>query len=285
MSKPLVSVIIPTYNSEKFLEGCLESIKKQIYPHIELIVVDNNSKDTTKEIAKKYTEKVFNQGPERSAQRNFGVKQSKGEYVVIIDSDMHLSEKVIEACIEKMQENPHIKGLVIPEESFGEGFWAQCKKLERSFYVGIEWMEAGRFFERKTFEEMNGYDEENTGTEDYDLPQRIKEKYGKESIGSIQEFILHNEMKISLVKTCKKKFYYAQKLDAYQSQKANIENFSKQSNPLERYKLFFSKPKKLFEDPILGLGMLFMKTCEFGFGGMGYVLRKMKGDSRKNIYG
>lgn len=285
MTQPLVSIIVPTYNSEKFLEGCLESIQKQTYPHIELIVVDNNSKDNTKEIARKYTKNVFDQGPERSAQRNYGVKQSKGEYVVIIDSDMHLSEKVIEACIEKIQENPHLKGLVIPEESFGEGFWAQCKKLERSFYVGVEWMEAGRFFERNIFEEMNGYDEENTGTEDYDLPQRIKEKYNKKSIGSIQEFILHNEMKINLIKTCKKKFYYAQKLDAYQSKKANIGNFSKQSSPLERYKLFFSKPKKLFEDPILGLGMLYMKTCEFGFGGIGYILRKMKGDSRKKIYG
>ena len=73
MTQPLVSIIVPTYNSEKFLEGCLESIQKQTYSHIELIVVDNNSKDNTKEIARKYTEKVFNQGPERSAQVNFGV--------------------------------------------------------------------------------------------------------------------------------------------------------------------------------------------------------------------
>jgi glycosyltransferase involved in cell wall biosynthesis len=45
MHQPLVSVIVPTKNSSQFLEACLQSIKEQTYPHIELIVVDNNSTD------------------------------------------------------------------------------------------------------------------------------------------------------------------------------------------------------------------------------------------------
>lgn len=77
-NQPLVSVIVPTYNSEKFIGACLESIKNQMYTNIELIVVDNNSTDKTKEIAWRYTDKVFNKGPERSAQRNFGAKNSIG---------------------------------------------------------------------------------------------------------------------------------------------------------------------------------------------------------------
>lgn len=276
MNNPLVSVIVPTYNSEKYLEGCLKSIKEQVYPNIELVVVDNNSKDATKNIAKKYTDKVFNYGPERSAQRNFGVKQSLGEYVLIIDSDMHLAPEVIEACIEKIQNQLGLKALVIHEESFGEGFWAECKKLERSFYVGVEWMEAARFFPRLVFDEFGGYDEENTGTEDYDLPQRIKEKYSTSSIGDIEPFIYHNEQRINLSKTCRKKFYYAQKLDKYKSVDANKKNFAMQSNPLNRYKLFFSHPIKLFKNPIVGLGMLFMKTCELSAGVLGYIKGKIK---------
>ena len=147
----LVSVIVPTYNSNKYLDECLNSIKNQTYKNTELIVIDNNSTDNTKEIARRYTDKVYNQGPERSAQRNFGVNQSNGEYVVIIDSDMVLADKVIESCVEKIQVGENIKGIIIPEESFGEGFWAQCKKLEKSFYVGVKWMEAARFFEKKAF--------------------------------------------------------------------------------------------------------------------------------------
>jgi len=270
-NNPIVSVIVPTRNSAKFLGDCLKSIKKQTYKNIELIVVDNNSSDQTKEIARKFTDKVFNQGPERSAQRNFGVSESTGNYILIIDSDMVLSKKVIENCVEKIQERKEIKGIVIPEKSFGEGFWAECKKLERSFYLGVDWLEAARFFEKKVFNKLKGYDEHQTGTEDYDLPQRLKQKYGKSSISRIKNFIFHNEGKISLVKTCKKKFYYAKKLKQYKEDSANKENFEKQANILSRYKLFFARPRKLLQNPIIGAGMILMKTCEFAAGGIGYL--------------
>ena len=276
MTKEIVSVIVPTYNSGAYLEACLLAIKEQTYHNVELIVVDNNSTDETKEIARKYTDKVFNKGPERSAQRNYGVLKSVGRYVLIIDSDMELSKNVVESCVHVMQVDANMKGVVVPEESFGEGFWAQCKKLERSFYVGVSWMEAARFFRRDAFDSVNGYDEDNTGTEDYDLPQRIMGKYGKNVIGRIDDLIYHNEQKLSLIKTCKKKFYYAQKLDAYRSQSANAHNFSKQSSLLERYKLFFSQPKKLFAHLDIGFGMLFMKTSEYASGTFGYLLGIVK---------
>ena len=61
--------------------------------------MDNNSTDRTKEIAKEYTEKVYNYGPERSAQRNFGVKQASGKYILYLDADMILSEDVVFKCV------------------------------------------------------------------------------------------------------------------------------------------------------------------------------------------
>lgn len=276
MKNPLVSVIVPTYNSAAYLAACLRSIKEQSYPNVELIVVDNNSTDQTKPIAAQYTGKVYNRGPERSAQRNYGVRRSQGEYVLIIDSDMELSRDVVLACVEKICALPAAKAVVIPEESFGEGFWAQCKKLERSFYVGVDWMEAARFFPRAVFDEMEGYDEDNTGTEDYDLPLRIKARYGREAITSINQYIYHNEQKISLLKTCRKKFYYAGRLDRYRSIDANKAAFRKQANPLYRYALFFRRPSKLFRNPFIGIGMLLMKTCELGSGSLGYLLAKVR---------
>ncbi len=65
-STPLVSVIIPTRNSTRTIEICLQSIKKQSYPKNEIIVVDNYSWDKTKKIAQKYA-KVYNKSPERSS--------------------------------------------------------------------------------------------------------------------------------------------------------------------------------------------------------------------------
>lgn len=276
MNNALVSVIVPTYNSANYLEGCLKSIKEQSYEGIELIVVDNNSKDDTKKIAKEYTEQVYNSGPERSAQRNFGVKHSQGNYVLIIDSDMELSKHVISACVKAISTNQRIKALIIPEESFGEGFWSQCKKLERSFYSGIDWQEAARFFDKKIYEELGGYDEEQTGSEDYDLPSRLEYKYGKESIARIKALIYHNEQKLSLIRVCKKKLYYAETLRAYVNKDSNKSRFSKQSSVLRRYWVFFSRPIKLFRNPIIGGGMLFMKTCEFGAGAAGYFIGSMK---------
>jgi glycosyltransferase involved in cell wall biosynthesis len=60
MKQPLVSVIVPTKNSAEFLRACLHSIIHQTYPRIELIVVDNNSTDATKDIAANFTGHVFN---------------------------------------------------------------------------------------------------------------------------------------------------------------------------------------------------------------------------------
>jgi len=276
MNKSLVSVIVPTYNSANFLEECLRSIQRQSYPEIELIVVDNHSSDNTKDIARQYTNKVYDKGPERSAQRNYGVQNSKGDYVLIIDSDMKLSTLVVETCVDKINENTDYKAIIIPEESFGEGFWAQCKWLERSFYIGVDWMEAARFFSRSIFDEMKGYNEKITGEEDYDLPQRIEEKYVKLAIQRINILIYHNEQKISLLKSCQKKFYYAQDINKYVTVEANKDKFKKQASIIARYRLFLSHPLKLFKNPILGLGMVFMKTCEFGSGGMGYLIGRIK---------
>jgi len=270
---PLVSIIVPTKNSEKFLEQCLESIKNQTYKNFELIVVDNNSTDNTKKIAKKYTDKIFNKEPERSTQRNFGASQSNGDYVLFIDSDMVLSSKVVESCIKKIQENELIKGIIIPEESIGEGFWAKCKKLERSFYVGVDWMEAARFFRKNVYQKTGGYDENMVSGEDWDLSQRV-EIFGK--LDRINDYIYHNEGRIILIKIVGKKIYYASQFSKYKEKNFNKEKIVKQTGVINRYKLFLSQPKKLFKDPVVGLGMLFMKTCEFGFGGMGYFVGKFR---------
>lgn len=267
-----VSVIIPTKNSGKTLEACLDSIAKQTYPSIEIIVVDNFSTDNTIEIAKKYTNKVFSHGPERCTQRNIGVSHATGTYIAVIDSDMQLEPTVIEEAVEAIKQ-PGVVGVVIPEESFGEGFWAQCKKLERSFYIGVPYIEAARFFRKSTFQEVGGYDESMISGEDWDLSQRIE---AKGSLGRTKSFILHNEGHISLLKTIRKKFYYAQNFAAYQKKNQSNTKAARQTSVINRYWLFLSQPMKLFRNPILGIGMLFMKTCEFGFGGLGYLLAKIR---------
>lgn len=273
MNQSLISIIVTTYNNTATLDACLASIANQSYDAIELIVVDNNSTDNTKEIARSYTDKVFNIGPERSAQRNYGVNQAKGDYVMIIDSDMELTANVVSACVEQMTIQPEQKGLVIPEESFGKGFWAQCKRLERSFYVGVEWMEAARFFSRQTYLDLGGYNEQLISGEDWDLSQRVAHIA---TLGRINEYIRHNEGHLQLGRTLKKKYYYAQKFAQYLDANKATTAVGSQIGVFSRYGLFFSRPQDLFKQPHVGLGMLFMKTSEFAFGSIGYAMVRIK---------
>jgi len=92
-----VSVIITTRNEEEHLADCLRSVKNQSYSSRS--TGDNrcgqHSTDKTKAIASKFTSQVFNFGPERSAQRNFGISKAGGKYIIYLDADMVLSEDVL----------------------------------------------------------------------------------------------------------------------------------------------------------------------------------------------
>ncbi len=266
MNSPLVSIIITTKNEEVHLPRLLENIAKQTYKIIETIVVDNNSKDQTKAIAKNFGAEVFSKGPERSAQRNFGAQNAKGEYLLFLDADMELTPNVGKECVNKIQEprtnNQELLAMVIPEQSFGIGFWTRCKILERMCYEGIDWIESARFFQKKVFFEVGGYDEELTGPEDFELPQRIKFKYGSESIGRIKSYILHDEGKISLAKLLAKKYYYGRKMRQYSAISESKAYFAKQANPLYRFALFFRRFDLLVKDPIHAVGMVLLKLLE-----------------------
>ena len=85
----LISVVIPLYNSEKTIKDCLDSVLNQNYNNYEVIVVDNNSTDNSKKIIHKYKKirYVFEAQRGRGAARNTGVKTSKGEIILMTDSD------------------------------------------------------------------------------------------------------------------------------------------------------------------------------------------------------
>jgi len=267
-----ISVIVTTKNNENTIEDCLKSIKDQSLKAFELIVVDNFSSDSTLKISKEFSKKVFSMGPERSAQRNFGVKKSGGNYVFFVDSDMVLNKHVIRDCVNLIDNNNLIKIITIPERSIGVGFWSKCKALERSYYKNINWMEAARFFNKKLFEKSGGFDEKLSAGEDFDLSQKISHNSHNYSSGRINSEIIHNEQQLSLTKTLKKKFYYGKFISNYQNKAHNNKLFKLQASPVQRYLLYFSDYRKLFSNPIVGIGMIFMKNLEFIFGGFGYMI-------------
>lgn len=89
--EPFFSIIIPTYNRARLIPKAIDSVLAQTYSSWELIIVDDGSKDNTKEVVASYTDPrikyVYQQNAERCAARNNGIEHSKGQYICFLDSD------------------------------------------------------------------------------------------------------------------------------------------------------------------------------------------------------
>jgi glycosyltransferase involved in cell wall biosynthesis len=101
----LISIIIPVYNVEKYLNRCVDSIVNQTYSNIEIILVDDGSKDKSGEICDKYAMKdqrikVFHKkNGGLSDARNYGLKEATGDYISFVDSDDWLETDIYEKCM------------------------------------------------------------------------------------------------------------------------------------------------------------------------------------------
>jgi len=304
MKNLVVSVIITTKNEEKNIADCLRSIKFQSYSadRTEIIVVDNNSEDGTKQIAKKYGARVFNKGPERSAQRNLGINKSKGKYIMYLDADMILSSSVIERSVERLEKGDAV-ALYIPEVVLGNSYWNKARRFERSFYDGTA-IDCVRFITKDVFEQVGGFDLSLTGPEDWDFDKKIRGK-GKVEVLDAYDFkeindklaefagggtsnlvktlaglspkavVYHNEAKFNVKKYFEKKQYYSKSFSSYINKWGKNEpDIKKQFGFWYRYFGVFiedGKWKKLLEFPHLVLGMFSLRFLV----GISYMNRRI----------
>lgn len=273
-SIPTVSVVISTKNESDVIVRLLTSISKQTLKDSEIIVVDNNSTDKTQNLSRKFTKNVYTYGPERSAQRNFGAKKAKGEYLLFVDADMELSQNVLKSCLDTMSSRSNIGAIVIPEKSIGRTYWEKVKAFERSFYneSGDTVTDAARFFSRKAFIKAGGYDETITGPEDWDLPEQVKEMGYK--IERSNAYIFHHERISSIFSLAYKKYYYGLRAHRYFT-KHKLSTVGPKTIYFLR-PVFYRQWKKLVKNPLLTAGMIWMMTLETFAGGLGYVIGRYK---------
>ena len=102
-----VSIIVPIYNTEKYLTHCLDSIINQTYKNLEIILVNDGSTDNSKKIIDDYAKKdsrikaIHQKNSGQSAARNRGLKEATGDYISFVDSDDEINKKFVEELMRK----------------------------------------------------------------------------------------------------------------------------------------------------------------------------------------
>jgi len=253
---PAVTIVITTRNEAHNIGACLASIAEQTVPRqtLEIIVVDNNSDDGTVEAARPYVDAVYTLGPERSAQRNFGVAQARAPYVLYLDADMRLSSGVIAACLDAARNDPEITGIFIPEIVVGSGYWIAVRNFERSFYDATP-IDAVRFIKRNVFLSLGGFDGTLCGPEDWDMDRRLAER-GR--LYLISEPLYHDEGAFNFHRYLRKKAYYTRSFDTYRRKWHNDAIVRKQLGFYYRFIGVFTekgKWRRLVIHPLLTVGM------------------------------
>ena len=154
--KPKISVIVPIYNVEEYLEKCLDSLVNQTLKDIEIILINDGSPDNSEEIVnkylKKYKEKIIYHKKENEGQgiaRNYGINLAKGEFISFVDSDDYVDKTMFEKLYNKAKElgcnkialGHHLDDVIettLLSLFYGAEIKTMMPKLHSDNYPGIE---------------------------------------------------------------------------------------------------------------------------------------------------
>ncbi len=153
MCQPKISVIVPVYNSEKFLKKCLDSIRFQTYLNLEIICVDDGSTDNSLDILKEYSkiDKRFvilnkNKNEGVSIARNLGISIATGDFISFIDSDDWILLDLYQTFVDSVKPETDIfmfnaesyiarKNDIVPKVFFEMSDWKQKNKMDSFTYL------------------------------------------------------------------------------------------------------------------------------------------------------
>jgi glycosyltransferase involved in cell wall biosynthesis len=176
MQNVLVSVIIPVYNMESYIDATLKSVLASNYSDLEIVVVDDGSTDNSalkiKALAEQNSNIVFFQQKNGGASRarNFAVSNAKGKYILPVDADNYISTDYIEKAVEVLDNKPNVKVVTCEAEFFGDkvGKWKlpdfSIKLLARKNLI-----DNCAMYRKADWEIAGGYCNEILGREDWDF--------------------------------------------------------------------------------------------------------------------
>jgi glycosyltransferase involved in cell wall biosynthesis len=227
----------------------------QTYRNTETIIIDRHSRDKTQQLAKRFNAKTFLITHERSAAKNLGAQEARGDYLLFLDSDMELHPKTLEECV-NLCAAKGFDAVNIPLRAHATSFLATCRKIDRGLHdYDPNFFLMPRFFRKETFLSVHGFDEELVCGEDFDLARRY-EKQGYK-IGTASLPIKHFEGQPSLKKIIMKDYYYGKSLIPFFSKEPKL--------ALRGYcpTRFVWNTKRLLKQPIYFVGITVVKLVEY----------------------
>jgi len=183
-NRTMLSIIIPTYNEEKYIGRLLDSIKKSKDIEYEIIVADANSKDRTREIAKSFGCKVV-KGGKPAEGRNSGAEAAKGNLLFFLDADVILPKNFLEESISEFNKRQLDIAMCLFQPTPKKMIDKVIYELHNLYLVLTEKFNPTTIghsilTKKSMFNKVNGFNETLKLSEDYDFGQRAskKGKYG-----------------------------------------------------------------------------------------------------------
>lgn len=193
----LVSVIIPTYNEEKVIADCLKSLGEQSYKPLEIIVVDDGSKDKTLKIVSSFhfpkgnetfpvlSSKILRQnhkGP--GPARNLGAKHAKGEILVFVDADMTFDRDFIKDLTKPVIDSKTIGTFSKNEMNANrDNIWSRCWNINRGWptdrLIPPDYPDTAPVYRailKKEFDKVGGFAQTGEYTDDWSLSRKLNKK-------------------------------------------------------------------------------------------------------------
>ncbi len=281
MSDASVAVIMPTFNSARYLERCLLSFESQTYANWTLYCIDRGSTDATLEILERTASrwdrlKIMGGGNERTSQINVGVRASTSDFIYYTASDFFVDATLLEDAVRACEASDS-DGAWINCISYGSGFWARVRNLERSTYFGSEKFEGVRFFRRDVYLRVGGYDDNVPIFEEYDLQDRMLGAGARLTrVTTSAEY--HMGEPESLVEIVRKSYYYGtQYVALLEKQRTGA---LRHANPIRSS--FFRHWQTFLKSPLLTAGFIVMLAAKYGAGAAGALTAVWRKALRSN---
>ncbi|SPP99513.1 putative Glycosyl transferase, family 2 [Candidatus Sulfobium mesophilum] len=222
---PNVSVVIPTYNCGQYIRQAIESALSQTYKGREIIVVDDGSSDNTYEIIKPYEESgslryIYQENRGLPGARNTGIQNAQGEFVVVLDADDELDERMISLCLEQVEKENTDWCVcdIIRVETYREDLRKEVyrAKLPQNNYklaiLADDFISRSAFFRKTSLYDIGLYHEDVQVRVDWEINIRLI-LAGKQFSYMPEPLYIYKLRSSSLVKThAKKKFDYTLQL-------------------------------------------------------------------------